>query len=336
MARKSSIWYRAEDNTYYTTFRGKQTKLSQDKKEAEKAFHALLANAPDEGEQAGFRPTFKKLADLYLSFTEQAKSRLTYDHQKYYLQLFCDHVRTKRAADLKPGDLTSWCLKHKDRWKHNTQVTAKGIVVACLNWSVEQGYLPFSPLGRMKVGQMHRGGRVLTVEEREKILAAATNKTFRRFLTFLGLTGCRPYSEAAQVTAAMIDWEEGSITFEKHKNARKGKTRVVYLCEKVKELLREMIAERPEGPLFVTRHGIPYNKSNVIKAVRRLEKKLGMPRWNFTSLRKSYITEALEKGLSSDIVAALCGNSVKTIEKHYNFLESKKNTLRAAAERVVG
>src|SRR5262245_16293066 len=188
----------------------------------------------------------------------------------------------------------------------------------------------------MKVGPMHRGGRVLTTEERERILAAVTNQTFRRFLVFLGLTGCRPYSEAAPTTADMIDWEGGSIALAKHKNARTGKARVVYLCRQAQELLREMAAERPEGPLFVTRYGIPYNKGNVIQAVRRLEAKLGMPRWNFYSLRKSYITEALEKGLSSDIVAELCGSSVKTIEKHYNFLESKKNTLRAAAERVVG
>jgi hypothetical protein len=105
------------------------------------------------------------------------------------------------VADLKPGDVTTWCLKHKDRWGHNAQVTARSIVVACLNWAAEQGYLPFSPLARMKVGRMHGRERILTREGREKVLAAARNKTFRRFLLFLEQTGCRPYSEAAQITA---------------------------------------------------------------------------------------------------------------------------------------
>jgi hypothetical protein len=120
----------------------------------EGTLHALLANAPDEG-PVGVRPTFKKLADLYLDFTQQTKSERTYAHQKYFLQLFCDHVKTKRAADLKPGDVTAWLLKHSEQWGHNTQVTARGLVVACLNWAVAEGYLPYSPLARMKVGQMH-------------------------------------------------------------------------------------------------------------------------------------------------------------------------------------
>ncbi len=58
--------------------------------------------------------------------TERAKGPLTCRHQSYFLQLFCDHVRTRRAADLKPGDVTSRCLKCKGRWGHNTQVTARG------------------------------------------------------------------------------------------------------------------------------------------------------------------------------------------------------------------
>jgi integrase len=336
MPRKPTIWRRGVNGFFYTTFRGKQVKLSQDRKEAEKAFHALHANAPDEGEDTCHRPTFRKLADLYLSFTEQAKSDLTYRHQRYFLQLFCDHVRTKRAADLKPGDLTTWCLRYKDRWGHNTQVTARGVVVACLNWAVEQGYLPFSPLARMKVGQMHGRERILTKEEREKVLAAARNKTFRRFLLFLEQTGCRPYSEAAQITAEMIEWEEGCVPLARHKNARKGKRRVIYLTDAAKSILQELCAERPLGPLFVTRYGVPYNKGNIIKTFHRLEKKLGIPRFNPYSYRHTFITEALERGLTADIVAELVGNTPKTIAKYYSHLESKKNTLREAARRAVG
>lgn len=336
MPRKPSVWFREQDGFHYTTFRGQQVKLSRDKGEAEKAFHALHANAPEEGELTGYRPTFKKLADLYLSYTEQAKSGQTYKHQKYFLQLFCDHVRTKRAAEVKPGDVTAWVLKYKDRWGHNTQVTARGLVVACLNWAVEQGYLPYSPLARMKVGQMHGRERILTKDEREKVKAAVRNKGFKRFLTFLELTGCRPYSEAAQITAAMIDWEEGCIPLVKHKNARKGKRRVIYLTDESKALLREICRERPEGPLFVTRNGIAYNRSNIIGTFRRLERWLGIPKFNPYSYRHTYITEALERGLSSDIVAELVGNTPKTISKYYNHLESKRNTLREAARRALG
>ena len=79
-----------------------------------------------------------------------------------------------------------------------------------------------------------------------------------------------------------------------------------------------------------------YNRSNIIGAFRRLEKRLGIARFNPYSYRHSYITEALERGLTADIVAELVGNSPKTIAKYYSHLESKRNTLRESARKAVG
>ena len=78
-----------------------------------------------------------------------------------------------------------------------------------------------------------------------------------------------------------------------------------------------------------------YNRSNIIKAFRRLETLLKIERFNPYAYRHSFITEALECGLTSDIVAELVGNTPKTIAKYYSHLESKKDTLRAAAKRAV-
>jgi integrase len=295
----------------------------------------LHAQAPDENQADGFRPTFRKLADLYLTFTHQTKSERTFTHQQYFLQSFCDHLRRKLAADLKPMDVISWLLTRTATWHHNTQVTARGLVAACLNWSVEQGYLPYSPLAKMKTGSFHRRERILSKEERERIKAEVRDMVFRNLLVFLEQTGARPFSEAARITATMIDWQEGSITLKNHKNARKGKTRVIYLTPEVMGMLRQMAGKTPEGPLFVTRFGIPFNKSNITGRIRRLENKLGIARFNLYSFRHSYITEALERGLSSDLVAELVGNTPKTIAKYYSHLESKKKTLREAAQKAV-
>ena len=123
------------------------------------------------------------------------------------------------------------------RWLSSLAVvsTTKAImlrsVLACLNWAVGEGILPYSPLARMKVGQMHGRERILSKEERQQVLAAVKSPTLKLFLRFLEQTGARPYSEAAQIEADMIDWEEGCIPLKKHKNARKGKKRVIYLTE---------------------------------------------------------------------------------------------------------
>jgi integrase len=332
--RKASIWQRGQDGWWYCTHNGEKVKLSKNRGEALKAFHTLKSQDPAP-EAKGFRPSFCKLADSYLTFTQQTKSGRTYEHQKYFLQRFCDHIKAKRAADLKPGDVTGWILT-ETTWGHNTQVTARGLVVAVLNWAVQEGHLLFSPLAKMKVGQMHSRERILSREERARVLAAVKNKTLNLFLRFLEQTGARPYSEAAQITAEMIDWKSECVPLAKHKNARKGTLRAIYLTDEAKAILRELCEFRPTGALFRTRYDVPYNRSNVIKAFRGLEEKLKIERFNPYSYRHTYITEALERGLTADIVAELVGNTPKTIAKYYSHLEAKKNTLREAARKAVG
>jgi integrase len=182
---------------------------------------------------------------------------------------------------------------------------------------------------------MHGRERILSPDEKKRIREAIKDQTFRDFVLFLEQTGARPYSEASSVTAAMIDWEGGSIPLAKHKNARKGKRRVIYLTPAVTEMLRRRVKLHPEGPLFLTNRGIPFNNRNTHGRLRRLERKLGTPRFNLYAYRHTYITEALAKGLTADVVAELVGNSARTVSKYYAHLEQKKDLLRDAAARAV-
>jgi integrase len=350
MPRKPGVWFREQDGWFYTTFRGEQTKLAQAlpnkkgviteaakrdaRKEADKAFHALHAQEPG-GEAGGFRPSFRNLADQYLTSTQQTKSAKTYEHQRYFLQSFCDHVHSKRVADVKPADVTAWLSRHPT-WKHNSQVTARGILRACINWGLDQGILTSNPIQRVKTGSPHRRERILTTEERKKVREATSGREFKNYLFFLEQTGARPFSEAGQLTAEMIDFEEDTIIFVKHKNTRKGKKRVIYMTPALQEFLKKLCKERPTGYLFRTNRGQPFTNHNTTQRIRRLEEKVGLKRFSLNAYRKSYITDALEKGLSSDIVAELCGNTSKTISKYYNLLSEKKDALKAAAARAVG
>jgi integrase len=360
MPRKAGIWFRKQDGFYYTTYHGEQKKLARDKDEAERAFHALLAQTPEKEEGGKVLPSFRKLADLFLDHAEKTKEKSTYELQRLYLQSFCDHIKKKRAFDLKVADVTAWLLKHtaghatpkkkqeppkkgKKRfidpdgvWGHNTQVTCRAIVRACLNWAVDQGYLTHNPLGRLKAGSYHRRERILSQEERAKIKVCVRDQAFSDFIFFLEQTGARPFSEAAKVSADMIDFAEGTITFRKHKNARKGKTRTIYMTDRLREVLQRRCAMHSTGYLFTTRNGFPFTGPNTIQRLRRIEKRLGIPRFSLYSYRHSYIVDALERGLSSDIIAELVGNTAKTISRYYNHLDQKKNTLKEAAKLAVG
>jgi hypothetical protein len=47
MPRVAKIWQRSEDGWYYCKHKGKQVKLSQNKKQAETAFHVLKSEVED-------------------------------------------------------------------------------------------------------------------------------------------------------------------------------------------------------------------------------------------------------------------------------------------------
>ncbi len=96
MPRPASIWLRDQDGFFHTAFQGRKVKLSQDKAEAERAFHAPHAQAPEPDKTAAFRPSFREPADVFLAHARQTKERTTYD-----LQSFCDHVKKRLACDLK-------------------------------------------------------------------------------------------------------------------------------------------------------------------------------------------------------------------------------------------
>ncbi len=355
MARKPSIWYRKQTGWYMTTFRGEQVKLSQDRKEAEKAFHTLLAQEEPAEEKGGLRPSFRKVADLFLEEAERTKAPGTYAVQKAYLQSFCDFVGRRKVSDLKVHHVTEWLNAHNTpgpprgkknarakkaepvrfpAWGESTRTTARSILRACLNWAVQQGYVPTNPLAKLKRGEFARRERILSADEKRRI-AEWLPEGIREFVYAIEQTGARPYSELARLTADMIDFGAGTITFAKHKNAGKGKRRVIYMTEGLAAMLRGLAAEHPQGLLFRTRTGRPWNQGTALKWMRKVEAALGIPRLNPYAWRHTYITEALVKGISAEVVAELVGNSPATIHRYYCHVGQKTDALKAAAAKAV-
>lgn len=357
MARKPSLWFREQTGWYMTTLRGKQVKLSQDKKEAERAFHALLSQEETPEEVGSFRPTFRKLADLFLQEAARTKATGTVKVQTVYLQSFCDFIGRRKAPDIKVHHVTEWLNAHNgpgsvrgprkrkqaagpeatrfQSWGESTRTTARSILRACLNWSVEQGYLAVNPLAKLKRGDYARRERILTAEERKRVREWLPEGV-GEFIYALEQTGARPFSEIATITASMIDWQTGTISFVKHKNAKRGKRRVIYMTDGLKELLRRLADQYPDGPLFRTRTGRAWDKGTVSKWMRKAENALGLARMSPYAWRHTLITESLAKGLSADIVAELVGNSPSTIHKYYSHLDQKGDAMRQAAQLAAG
>jgi integrase len=206
--------------------------------------------------------------------------------------------------------------------------------MACFNWAVKRGKMIESPLWGMERGRYERRERILTPEEKQKIKAVVKGG-MSDFLFCLEQTGARPFSEVAKVTASMIDWQEGTVTFSQHKNKKKGKTRVIYLTPDLSKKLKELARERPEGPLLLTRNGRQWTRQAATKAMRRIEKKAGVHRLMIYAWRHTFITDCLAKGMSPTIIGRLVGNSARTIARFYDHVEQRKDALREAAKQAV-
>ena len=336
MPRKSTFWWNEEKQCYFTTINKKKIRLSPDEKEAETAFHTLMSQREDPA-QTGVFPTFRKIADLFLAESERSKAPNTYRMIKFYLQGFCDHIGRKRVNDLKVHHVSAWLVAPKKRhpWNDGGKSSARATVLACLNWAVAEGHMNSHPLGKLKRGTHGKRERVLSGEERQKI-RDNVKSDFRDFLFALEQTGARPFSELALVTAEMIDWAGGTITFRKHKNVNKGKTRTIYMSPALRELLTRLAAERPTGYLFRNIKGHVWKSHDATRRLHYVTDKLGIPKATVYAFRHSFITDALSKGLSADVIAELDGNSAITIARAYSHLHEKKAAMIEAAARAVG
>lgn len=263
----------------------------------------------------------------------------TYWWYRKYLQSFCDLFGSLGALDIKPLHVSRWLDAHP-KW-----TTSRRCAVICLkrayNWCEAEGILAVNPMKKVKKPAAVRRERIITDEEWRQLFAAIRDQEFRDFVTALRETGCRP-GEVRKVTAEQVNLEIGVWVLEHHKTRRKtGLPRVVYLTPAMVELCKRLVAQWPEGPIFrgPKRKGSkPYSRNAIRCRFRRLRKKLPQLKGVISyTLRHTYITDALARGVSPALVAELAGHKDLTmIETHYSHLSEKRKHLQDAARKAVG
>lgn len=332
MSRRHTIWQRGGTGWFYTTIRGRQIRLAQDRKEAERAMHALLARDEEPESPVHGRPTFRKLADDFLDRSRETNKPGTFENHRVYLQSFCDHIGGRRAPDLRGEHVSGW-LRKKTTWGPSTRCLAIQAVKAALNHAVREGRLGSNPLSGVKQGKTAHRERILTPGERE-IIRGVARGSFRDFLFALEQTGARPFSEIGRLEARFIDWGEGCAELPEHKNTRHGKRRVLYFTPPMVDLLGRLAGMHPAGPLFRNRNGDPWTRLAFYKWAKNFEA-AGVAGVTAYTLRHSYATDAIMRGVPLPVLAELMGTSVKMLIEYYGHVAQKKDELRAAAIKAL-
>lgn len=335
MARKPGVWYRKRDKHFYTTIRGEQIKLSMDRAEAERIFHGLMADQPEEIPTGARNLTFAQVARAFLEDSKRENALDTYRGHKQFLAGFMRHSGRVKIAALTPYMLNRWIAVHEG-WGDSTRRVAMNIVQACLNWGARMKFYKEHPLEKLKKPPAKSRDTFVNPEQQQRILHhLRRHDPFRDFVFALVHSGCRP-SEVRRVTCADFDAENGMWKFAKHKTLRMtGKPRLVYLTPELLDLCKKLSAEVGAGHLFRNRDNRPWTRSGISYRLRKLAEELDMPGLSSYLFRHGFITNALESGMSDVLVAELCGNSPQTVRRHYNHLSAHVKAMRDAAIRAV-
>ncbi len=332
MSRPATIWFRASTGWYMTTVNAVQHKLAKTEPEARKAFYKLMAGDAPAAHAKAKRHTARWLCDKYLDRTRPAKAAETWRVQHGHLQAFSNAFGRRPADSLKAHEVNEWLDARP--WNNSTRGLVVTILKAAFNWAVAEDYLPASPLKKLKRRRIARRERVLTPDESARLLEAATSP-FKDFLAILLATGMRPFSEAAKLTAAMIDWGQGRVVLREHKNAKKGKSRVVYFPPDTLALLAGLARRHPTGLLFRNVRGAAWKRDTVHSRQSRLCLKLGIPHASVYSARSGFITAALFKGVPVEAAAELVGTSAKMIWSNYAGIDKNAAAMASFAARAV-
>jgi len=182
---------------------------------------------------------------------------------------------------------------------------------------------PFADVGRRRTA-------FLTLAQRKALLKACPDD-LRALVTALLLTGARP-GELAAASAASFDKKQGTLSLT-------GKTghRISTLSTAARQFFAEQVkGKTPKAPLIARADGKYFDKDSWKKLFSAAVKKAGLPdSIVMYTLRHTAITEMVNSGMDSFIVAKLTGTSTAMLDKHYGQLRHDKTRARLDEVKMI-
>lgn len=338
------VWYRASKGSWFVTFheggQRKQLRLVKAPKtrEGRKLAEAQLLRelkARPEIEESSTSPRWITVAHVIDAFLKHSKEEHDPDTATWYA-FMCATFKAKwgklRVTQLRKRHVRRWLKESK--YNPTSQNRALGCVKRAFNWAVEEEHILRNPIAHVRKPRFVTRDRILEPGERELILSAIRDESFRDFILGMSMTGCRP-GEVASVTRENVSLQHGVWILPKHKTAKRtGRPRIVYLSPAALALTTRLMAKHPEGPIFRNyRGGKPWSRNAIRQRFKRIRQKFpqlaGVVAYTY---RSSFATDALEKGIPDATVAELLGHSgTGTLHRFYNKLSAKVTHLRNAA-----
>lgn len=166
-----------------------------------------------------------------------------------------------------------------------------------------------------KVGKGRSKQSFLTIQQRKALIDACPDD-LALLVKALLLLGCRP-GEVANMNASSYNKRSGTITL----NGKTGERTVAVSTAAAQFLAEQQKNKLPTAPMLATSCGQRWKKDAWKKVFKIAAKAAGLPdEIVLYSMRHTAISEMIQAGMDSFLVAQLTGTSVVMIEKHYGHL----------------
>jgi integrase len=344
------VWHRKSDGWWYATLKSfgvqKQIKLhhgpknAAEREQAEELLIKKLADRFDANEPAVTVPRWLTVGHVitgFLAFSAGEHTPKTAEWYAWMLEGFKSAFGKLPIMELRKRHVLGFA-KHKYD-NPTSQNKAVVVIKRAFAWDFEEECIPRNPIAHVrKPNKSTPRDRVLEPHERELIINSIKDNAFANYFQALAMTGCRP-GEIAKVTAADCQLDQGVWVLPEHKTAKKtGRPRTVYLTPEMLELTRKLVLKYPQGLIFRNYRGKPWSQNAIrcrFRRLRELHQELkGVVAY---SLRHTFATDALERGVPDADVAALLGHSGTAVLHTWSSkLSQRRQHLRAAASRAVG
>ena len=234
------------------------------------------------------------------------------------------------------SDIRQYLSQYQEK-NHSSKVTIdnmRRIFSSFFAWLEDEDYIAKSPVRRIhKVKTDTLVKEVLTDEQLEQLRDNCTNRRDLAIIDVLASTGIR-VGELVILNRADIDFHERQcVVFGKG-----NKERMVYFNARTKLHLQQYLAERTDdNPALFVSLSSPHNRltiSGVETCIRKMGKRLDIPKVHPHKFRRTLATMAIDKGMPIEQVQRLLGHVRIDTTLHYAIVN--QNNVKMAHKKYLG
>ncbi len=299
MARTPKPWYRKARKEWCVTIGGVLHRLGNDKQDAKRKFHELMADQPS----TVSADTSWGICDLFLGHVLANRSPATYGWYKDRLQYFKDAIPNMLTDQLEADRVQDWL--NAQSWSPGYKRGIVTAIKAAFRWAYRLRKIRRNPVDGLTRPEATPSEDFLTDEEFKKLMSFVKDEPFQDILRLMRHTGARPQELVKLEARHLFD---GYCQFLKAESKGKKRERVIFLDDEAQKIVKKWAKKNPEGVILRNYHGKPWRANAFACRFKRLEEKVGK-RITMYSIRHGFAHSSLTKAeLSPEVVATLMGH----------------------------